>query len=119
MSGDTPRYRPVRLGGALAARFERRSDGAIHVESDEPLAAYPRRLTDRLLHWAAAAPERSLFMIAPGISGNPLSPWFGHLAAPWSEGRYFTLTGDAATLRKTGVGDLVLKPKRRGSAPAR
>lgn len=66
-----------------------------------------------------AAPERSLFMIAPGISGNPLSPWFGHLAAPWSEGRYFTLTGDAATLRKTGVGDLVLKPKRRGSAPAR
>ena len=60
MSGDTPRYRPVRLGGALAARFERRSDGAIHVESDEPLAAYPRRLTDRLLHWAAAAPERSL-----------------------------------------------------------
>jgi len=59
-----------------------------------------------------AAPERSLFMIAPGISGNPLSPWFGHLAGPWSEGRYFTLTGDAAMLRRDGVGDLVLRPKR-------
>jgi penicillin amidase len=59
-----------------------------------------------------AAPERSLFMIAPGVSGNPLSPWFGHLAAPWSRGAYFTLAGDAATLRKSGVGDLVLEPRR-------
>ena len=59
-----------------------------------------------------AAPERSLFMIAPGVSGNPLSPWFGHLAGPWSRGEYVTLTGDAATLRKTGVGDLVIEPRR-------
>ncbi len=59
-----------------------------------------------------AAPERSLFMIAPGISGNPLSPWFGHLAGSWSEGRYFTLAGDAASLRKTGGGDLILRRKR-------
>ncbi|MBO9499580.1 MAG: penicillin acylase family protein [Novosphingobium sp.] len=60
-----------------------------------------------------AAPERSLFMIAPGVSGNPLSPWFGQLAGPWSRGEYVTLAGDAATLRKAATGDLVLEPKAR------
>lgn len=54
------RFRAVSLGGSLAAHFERRGDGATVVTSTEPLAAYPARLTDRLLHWAAAAPERSL-----------------------------------------------------------
>jgi feruloyl-CoA synthase len=54
------RYRPVSLGGSLSAQFETRADGAIIVTSTEPLGPYPRRLTDRLLHWAAVAPERSL-----------------------------------------------------------
>ena len=59
MSG-AQRFRPVRLGGSLAARFESRTDGATLVTSSEALAPYPQRLTDRLLHWAAAAPGRSL-----------------------------------------------------------
>jgi feruloyl-CoA synthase len=54
------RYREVRLGGSLAARFTQRADGTTLVASVEPLAPYPQRLTDRLLHWAAAAPERTL-----------------------------------------------------------
>ncbi|MCW3834689.1 penicillin acylase family protein [Sphingomonas canadensis] len=58
------------------------------------------------------APEKSLFMIAPGVSGNPLSPWFGHLAGRWSQGGYFTLTGDAATLRAEGVGNMIIDPRR-------
>ncbi|MFL6664908.1 MAG: feruloyl-CoA synthase, partial [Rhizobacter sp.] len=53
-------YRPVPMGGSLAARFERRADGTTLVVSEEPLGPYPRRLTDRLLHWAAVAPDRSL-----------------------------------------------------------
>ncbi|MBK6865612.1 MAG: feruloyl-CoA synthase [Ideonella sp.] len=60
MSAAAPRFRPVSLGGSLAARFEQRADGATLVSSSEPLAPYPTRLTDRLLHWAAAAPDRSL-----------------------------------------------------------
>ena len=60
MSEAIPRYRPVSLGGSLAARLEQRTDGATLVESAEPLLPYPQRLTERLLHWAAAAPGRTL-----------------------------------------------------------
>jgi len=55
-----PRYRPARVGGSLAAHFEKRADGSQIVTSAEPLGAYPARLTDRLLHWASVAPDRTL-----------------------------------------------------------
>ncbi len=55
-----PRDRPLRLGGSLAAHFEQRADGATLVTSAEALANYPARLTDRLLHWAAVVPDRTL-----------------------------------------------------------
>jgi feruloyl-CoA synthase len=55
-----PRYRPLPLGGSLAASFTRGSDGATRVVSREPLAPYPKRLTDRLLEWAERDPERTL-----------------------------------------------------------
>ncbi len=54
-----PRYRAVRVGGSLAAKVERRAGGAVIVTSTEALALYPARLTDRLLHWAAVAPDRT------------------------------------------------------------
>ena len=60
MSGGATAYRRLSLGGSLAATFEPRADGATIVRSAEALAAYPLRLTDRLLHWAAVTPERSL-----------------------------------------------------------
>jgi feruloyl-CoA synthase len=50
----------VRFGGSLSAEVEQRADGAIVVRSTEPLEPYPARLTDRLLHWAEVAPERTL-----------------------------------------------------------
>ncbi|HEY2929413.1 feruloyl-CoA synthase [Piscinibacter sp.] len=55
-----PRYRPVSLGGSLAANFVVRADGSTRVTSQEALRPCPLRLTDRLLHWAAHAPERTL-----------------------------------------------------------
>lgn len=54
------RYRHLPLGGSLSATFTPRADGTTLVLSDEPLRAYPQRLTDRLVHWAAVAPERTL-----------------------------------------------------------
>jgi len=54
------RHRALRVGGSLAATFTAQPDGSLHVLSTEPLQAYPARLTDRLLHWAAVAPDRSL-----------------------------------------------------------
>ena len=60
MADPAARYRDVRLGGSLAATFTRREDGSTVVVSKEPLGDYPARLTDRLLHFAQAAPERTL-----------------------------------------------------------
>jgi feruloyl-CoA synthase len=51
------RLRPVKLGPA-ECHVERRPDGTILMRSPQPLGAYPRQLTDRLAHWAKAAPDR-------------------------------------------------------------
>jgi feruloyl-CoA synthase len=37
---------------------ERRRDGTIHLTSPHALAPYPEKLSERLEHWAATAPER-------------------------------------------------------------
>ncbi len=42
-----------------------------------------------------ADPDRSLFMIATGQSGNPFSPHFGDLAPRWAAGDYLAMPGDA------------------------
>src|SRR4051812_14046499 len=52
-------YRAVRLGD-LRPVIERREDGAVLLRAAEPLAAYPRSITERLTHWAGVAPERTL-----------------------------------------------------------
>ena len=52
-----PPLRPVKLGPADVV-IERRSDGAILLRSPHQLPPYPRNLTERLVHWAKAAPDR-------------------------------------------------------------
>jgi len=54
--GTAP-LRPVKLGPAECV-LERRPDGTIVMRTPQPLGAYPRKLTDRLEHWAKAAPDR-------------------------------------------------------------
>jgi len=61
-------YRAVPLAGSLSAVFEPRPDGATLVRSTEALQPYPSRLTDRLLHWAAATPDRTL--VAKRVDGG-------------------------------------------------
>jgi feruloyl-CoA synthase len=56
----TIRYRDLPLGGSLTAHFETRADGSVLVRSAEALGPYPERITDCLLHWAEAAPGRTL-----------------------------------------------------------
>ena len=41
-----------------AVSVERKADGTIYLRPKRALADYPARLTDRLHHWANAAPER-------------------------------------------------------------
>jgi penicillin amidase len=54
--------------------------------------------------------DASLFMVAPGQSGNPLSPHWGDLARPWADGRHFALRGKPEDLRPSGR-VLVLVPR--------
>ncbi|MGO9630457.1 MAG: feruloyl-CoA synthase [Xanthobacteraceae bacterium] len=49
--------RAVRLG-APEVLVEHRADGCILLRSPRPLAPYPQKLTERLAHWAEAAPHR-------------------------------------------------------------
>src|SRR5205823_7402611 len=47
--------------GPTDVKVERRSGGVIHLRSPHPLVAYPRRMSERLEHWAAHAGNRILF----------------------------------------------------------
>ncbi len=64
----TAPLRPVQLGPADVT-LDRKPDGTIHVRSPHPLGRYPRHLTERLDHWAAAAPER-IFLAQRSASGG-------------------------------------------------
>ena len=57
---STAKYRATRVGGCLSATLEKRADGVHVLRSTEALQEYPQRLTDKLEHWAQAAPERTL-----------------------------------------------------------
>ncbi len=68
---DTPAIapiRPVRLGPREVA-VDRRPDGTIYIRSPHQLAPYPAKLTERLVHWAKTAPERT-FMAQRDAAGG-------------------------------------------------
>jgi feruloyl-CoA synthase len=52
-----PPLRPVKLGSPEVV-VEQRDDGAIVLRSPRKLPAHPQKLTERLVHWAQAAPGR-------------------------------------------------------------
>jgi feruloyl-CoA synthase len=68
MSTAAARYRPVALGGSLTAHFDAQADGTTRIVSTEALGPYPDRITDRLLHWARVAPDRTL--VAKRVDGG-------------------------------------------------
>jgi feruloyl-CoA synthase len=55
-----PGFRPVRLGPRDVV-VERHRDGTLLLRSPHELGSYPLKLTERLEHWAAEAPDRVLF----------------------------------------------------------
>ena len=63
-----PPLRPVKLGPA-DVMVERRSDGAMVLRSPHPLPPHPQKLTERLTHWAKAAPER-IFLAQRDAAGG-------------------------------------------------
>ena len=57
---NRPLYRHARVGGCVSASSERCADGSLVLRSTEPLGWFPDRLTDCLVQWAEAAPDRTL-----------------------------------------------------------
>jgi len=68
MPRPTVKVRAVQVTGA-AATFNHRPDGTIYVQSPRKLASYPEKITDRLHHWAAQAPDRT-FLARRGTNGE-------------------------------------------------
>ncbi|MCG6857435.1 MAG: feruloyl-CoA synthase [Salaquimonas sp.] len=64
---DIPGMRKVRMGDLSAERV-RADNGVCYVRALETLGDYPRSLTDRLRHWAEAAPER--IFLADRVNGS-------------------------------------------------
>src|SRR5580692_437272 len=67
-SHQKPPLRPVKLGPPDVT-VERRSDGTIILRSPHPLRPYAKNLTERLVHWAGAAPDR-VFLAQRDSSGG-------------------------------------------------
>lgn len=57
-----------------------------------------------------AEPNKSIFMIATGQSGNVYSPHYGDLAPRWARGEYLAMTTDAAEIERAAAATLVLQP---------
>jgi feruloyl-CoA synthase len=57
---EAARHSPGRPLGPGPVRFDRRPDGCLMVTPEGVLGPYPRRLTERLEHWAVVAPDRTL-----------------------------------------------------------
>ena len=53
-----PRYRPLAFGITRGVLREGEA-GVQYLQADQPLGAYAHRMTDRLVHWATVAPDRT------------------------------------------------------------
>jgi feruloyl-CoA synthase len=69
-----PRFRSVQLG-PRDVLVERRGDGGLLLRSPHRLGPHPDKLTERLQHWAAQAPDRVLFAQRDATSGSTSGGW--------------------------------------------
>lgn len=71
--GSTVRIaREVRLG-RLDVSVDRRTDGTVYLTPTETLSPHPDRLTDRLVHWATVAPDRTFVAERDGAGWRRVS----------------------------------------------
>ena len=58
-----------------------------------------------------ANPDNSVYIIATGQSGNPLSKYYDNLNIQWNRGEYITMTLDINEVKASSIGKSILKPK--------
>ena len=68
------RYRDMRYG-ITRVEVQTRENGVQYAQADEPLQTYPHRMTDKLLHWARVAPERSLMARRKRLPDGTTGDW--------------------------------------------
>ncbi len=73
-STPAPRYRPLEFG--ITRGVLRQADGGVaYLQAEKPLPAYPHRMTDRLLHWAEVAPQRTFVARRARLPGGGTGDW--------------------------------------------
>lgn len=70
----TPRYRPVTFGVRRVSVREGAA-GVRYLEATEPLKEYAERITDRLMHWAHVAPDRSFMARRKQLPDGSTGEW--------------------------------------------
>ncbi|MBV8618045.1 MAG: feruloyl-CoA synthase [Curvibacter sp.] len=69
-----PRYRPLAFG-VTRAELRDGPNGTRYLKAERALGDYAARMTDRLLHWATVAPERSFMAQRERLAGGGLGDW--------------------------------------------
>ena len=69
-----PKYRAMRYG-ITSVQVQTRDNGVQYVLADVPLSGYPTRMTDKLLHWARATPERTFVARRKRLSDGSTGDW--------------------------------------------
>lgn len=69
-----PRYRPLAFGVTRGVLREG-APGVRYLEAEATLQPYGDRITDRLLHWAEVAPDRTLIARRERLQGGSTGDW--------------------------------------------
>ncbi len=74
MTAEGIRYRPLAFGVTRAVLREG-APGTSYLKAEVPLDAHCERMTDRLLHWAAVAPERTFIARREKLADGRTGDW--------------------------------------------
>ena len=74
MTTALPRYRALAFGVTRGLRRDA-PDGTTYLQAEQPLAPHAHRLTDRLVHWAAVAPQRSFMARRERLADGRTGDW--------------------------------------------
>ena len=74
MTTALPRYRALTFGVTRGLRRDA-PDGTTYLQAEQPLAPHAHRLTDRLVHWATVAPQRSFMARRERLADGRTGDW--------------------------------------------
>ncbi len=70
----TPKFRPLTFG-VTRITLRDGAPGTQYLQAEQPLTAYPERISDRLQHWAQTAPDRSFMARREKLADGSTGDW--------------------------------------------